>query len=232
MPTMGGLHQGHAELIRRASQQGPVLLSVFVNPLQFGPAEDFDRYPRTLEADRVLAECSGAHSLWAPSVVAIYPSGLQSAVSRSAPADLKTHLCGSSRPGHFDGVVTVVARLLQLVEPSCLWLGEKDWQQLVILRRLVADLDLGVAVQGVPTVRESDGLALSSRNQYLSSVDRARAAALPAALRRADPSDPETSVRQSLAEAGLEVEYVDRVCLLYTSPSPRDGLLSRMPSSA
>ena len=132
-------------------------------------------------------------------------------MSRSAPVDLQTHLCGASRPGHFDGVVTVVARLLQLVEPSCLWLGEKDWQQLVILRRLVADLDLGVAVQGVPTVRESDGLALSSRNQYLYSADRARAAALPAALRRADPSDPETSVRQSLAEAGLEVEYVERV---------------------
>ena len=209
---MGGLHQGHGELIRRASEQGPVLVSVFVNPLQFGPAEDFDRYPRTLEADRGLAEGCGAHALWVPSVDAIYPSGLPSAVSRSAPADLQTHLCGASRPGHFDGVVTVVARLLQLVKPSCLWLGEKDWQQLVMLRRLVADLDLDVAVKGVPTVRESDGLALSSRNQYLSSADRARAAALPAELCRADPSsDPETSVRQSLAEAGLEVEYVERV---------------------
>ena len=208
---MGGLHQGHGELIRLAAARGPVLVSVFVNPLQFGPAEDFDRYPRTLEADRDLAERCGAHALWAPAVDTVYPGGPQSAVSRSAPVDLQTHLCGASRPGHFDGVVTVVARLLQLVEPSCLWLGEKDWQQLVILRRLVADLDLGVAVQGVPTVRESDGLALSSRNQYLSSADRARAAALPAALRRADPSDPETSVRQSLAEAGLEVEYVERV---------------------
>ena len=208
---MGGLHQGHGELIRLAAAKGPVLVSVFVNPLQFGPAEDFDRYPRTLEADRDLAERCGAHAIWAPAVDTVYPGGPQSAVSRSAPVDLQTHLCGASRPGHFDGVVTVVARLLQLVEPSCLWLGEKDWQQLVILRRLVADLDLGVAVQGVPTVRESDGLALSSRNQYLSSADRARAAALPAALRRADPSDPETSVRQSLAEAGLEVEYVERV---------------------
>ena len=132
-------------------------------------------------------------------------------MSRSAPADLQTHLCGASRPGHFDGVVTVVARLLQLVEPSCLWLGEKDWQQLVILRRLVVDLDLGVVVKGVPTVRESDGLALSSRNQYLFPADRARAAALPAALCRADPIDPETSVRQSLGEAGLEVEYVETV---------------------
>ena len=181
-----------------------MLVSVFVNPLQFGPAEDFDCYPRTLEADLGLAERCGAHALWAPSVDAVYPSGLPSAVSRSAPADLQTHLCGASRPGHFDGVVTVVARLLQLVKPSCLWLGEKDWQQLVILRRLVADLDLDVAVKGVPTVRESDGLALSSRNQYLSSADRARAAALPAALRRADPSDPETSVQRASLKQGLK----------------------------
>ena len=208
---MGGLHQGHGELIRLAAARGPVLVSVFVNPLQFGPAEDFDRYPRTLEADRDLAERCGAHAIWAPAVDTVYPGGPQSAVSRSAPVDLQTHLCGASRPGHFDGVVTVVARLLQLVEPSCLWLGEKDWQQLVILRRLVVDLDLGVVVKGVPTVRESDGLALSSRNQYLFSADRARAAALPAALRHADPIDPESSVRQSLAKAGLEVEYVERV---------------------
>ena len=188
-----------------------MLVSVFVNPRQFGPGEDFERYPRCLKADLTLAERCGAAALWAPSVQLIYPDGVEAVPPRQAPVELQQHLCGAGRPGHFDGVVTVVARLLQLVEPSCLWLGEKDWQQLVILRRLVADLDLGVAVQGVPTVRESDGLALSSRNQYLSSVDRARAAALPAALRRADPSDPETSVRQSLAEAGLEVEYVERV---------------------
>jgi len=138
---MGGLHEGHGQLIRRAAQQGPVLVSVFVNPLQFGPAEDFDRYPRALDADRVLAQSSGANALWAPTVDTVYPGGLNSVVSRSAPAALQSHLCGASRPGHFDGVVTVVARLLQLVKPSCLWLGEKDWQQLVILRRLVADLD-------------------------------------------------------------------------------------------
>ena len=159
---MGGLHEGHGQLIRLAAQQGPVLVSVFVNPLQFGPAEDFDRYPRTLEADRCLAQLFGAQALWAPTVNTVYPSGLNSAVSRAAPAALQAHLCGASRPGHFDGVVTVVARLLQLVKPSCLWLGEKDWQQLVILRRLVADLDLNVAVQGVPTLREADGLATVS----------------------------------------------------------------------
>ena len=188
-----------------------MLVSVFVNPHQFGPGEDFERYPRCLKADLTLAERCGAAALWAPSVQLIYPDGVEAVPPRQAPVELQQHLCGAGRPGHFDGVVTVVARLLQLVEPSCLWLGEKDWQQLVILRRLVADLDLGVAVQGVSTVRESDGLALSSRNQYLSSVERARAAALPAALRRAEPSDPESSVRQSLAEAGLEVEYVERV---------------------
>ena len=188
-----------------------MLVSVFVNPRQFGPGEDFERYPRCLKADLTLAERCGAAALWAPSVQLIYPDGVEAAPPRQAPVELQQHLCGAGRPGHFDGVVTVVARLLQLVEPSCLWLGEKDWQQLVILRRLVADLDLGVAVQGVSTVRESDGLALSSRNQYLSSVERARAAALPAALRHADPSDPEPSVRQSLAEAGLDVEYVERV---------------------
>ena len=188
-----------------------MLVSVFVNPRQFGPGEDFERYPRCLKADLTLAERCGAAALWAPSVQLIYPDGVEAVPPRQAPVELQQHLCGAGRPGHFDGVVTVVARLLQLVEPSCLWLGEKDWQQLVILRRLVADLDLGVAVQGVSTVRESDGLALSSRNQYLSSVERARAAALPAALRHADPGDPEPSVRQSLAEAGLDVEYVERV---------------------
>ena len=208
---MGALHQGHGELIRCAAQQGPVLVSVFVNPSQFGPGEDFERYPRSLEADLTLAERCGAAALWAPSVKLIYPDGVEAMPPRQAPVELQLHLCGAGRPGHFDAVVTVVARLLELVNPACLWLGEKDWQQLVILRRLVADLDVGVAVQGVPTVREPDGLALSSRNQYLSSADRARVAALPAALRRADPNDPEASVRRSLGEAGLEVDYVERV---------------------
>ena len=223
---MGGLHEGHGQLIRRAAQQGPVLVSVFVNPLQFGPTEDFDRYPRALEADRVLAQGSGANALWAPTVDTVYPGGLNSVVSRSAPAALQSHLCGASRPGHFDGVVTVVARLLQLVKPSCLWLGEKDWQQLVILRRLVADLDLNLAVQGVPTLREADGLALSSRNQYLSAADRERAAALPAALRRADQNDPKDSVRRSLCDAGLEVEYVERVDPLSLQPCGSETAIS------
>lgn len=187
---MGGLHQGHGELIRRAAEQGPVLVSVFVNPLQFGPGEDFDRYPRSLEADLALADRCGATALWAPTVQTIYPDGAAADSACQAPAALQQHLCGAGRPGHFDGVVTVVARMLELTRPAGLWLGEKDWQQLVILRQLVADRALPVKVHGVATVREADGLALSSRNQYLSAAQRLQAAALPAALRAADGTTP------------------------------------------
>ena len=126
VPTMGGLHQGHGELIRRAAEQGPVLVSVFVNPLQFGPGEDFDRYPRSLEADLALADRCGATALWAPTVQTIYPDGAAADSACQAPAALQQHLCGAGRPGHFDGVVTVVARLLELTRPAGLWLGEKD----------------------------------------------------------------------------------------------------------
>ena len=208
---MGGLHQGHGELIRRAAEQGPVLVSVFVNPLQFGPGEDFDRYPRSLEADLALADRCGATALWAPTVQTIYPDGAAADSACQAPAALQQHLCGAGRPGHFDGVVTVVARLLELTRPAGLWLGEKDWQQLVILRQLVADRALPVKVHGVATVREADGLALSSRNQYLSAAQRLQAAALPAALHAADGTTPLDVTRSRLSAAGLEVEYVERV---------------------
>ena len=144
---MGALHDGHGRLIQRAAQQGPVLVSVFVNPRQFGPAEDFDQYPRSLDADCQLAEGWGAAALWAPSQTTVYPSD-QSVPAHVAPAALQQHLCGAGRPGHFDGVVTVVARLLDLVRPQQLWLGEKDWQQLVILRRLVQDLGLVLDREG------------------------------------------------------------------------------------
>ncbi len=209
---MGGLHRGHGELIRCAAKQGPVLVSIFVNPRQFSPGEDFDRYPRTLEADLSLAERCGAAALWAPPVQVIYPDGVEAVQTRQAPFELQQSLCGAGRPGHFDGVVTVVARLLVLVNPACLWLGEKDWQQYMILRRLVADLRLPVKVQGVPTVREIDGLALSSRNQYLSVEERRQAAGLSTALRSVDPQDDVMGpVRDRLQRAGLEVEYVERV---------------------
>ena len=208
---MGGLHRGHGELIRHASRHGPVLVSIFINPLQFGPGEDFNRYPRTLTADLQQADASGSSAVWIPEIETIYPDGLTAAPRRSAPESLQRHLCGAGRPGHFDGVVTVVARLLELVRLQGLWLGEKDWQQLVILRRLVVDLGLSIRVRGVATVRESDGLALSSRNSYLSPQQRRQASALPIALQGADPTNPVASTHQALSTAGLDVEYVERV---------------------
>ncbi|MEB3253143.1 MAG: bifunctional pantoate--beta-alanine ligase/(d)CMP kinase [Synechococcus sp.] len=225
VPTMGGLHRGHGALIQTAAEAGPVLVSVFVNPLQFGPAEDYGCYPRTLSADLRLAQRYGASALWAPSEESIYPAG-QDTARRSAPTDLQKHLCGAGRPGHFDGVVTVVARLLEQVKPSCLWLGEKDWQQLVILRRLVADLNLPVQVRGVPTQRDIDGLALSSRNAYLSNDERDQAAALPAVLRQADPVQPLPQILKGLAAAGLEVEYVERVDPLTLQPCGAEKAIS------
>ena len=222
---MGGLHRGHGALIQKAAEAGPVLVSVFVNPLQFGPAEDYGCYPRTLSADLRLAQRYGASALWAPSEESIYPAG-QDTARRSAPTDLQKHLCGAGRPGHFDGVVTVVARLLEQVKPSCLWLGEKDWQQLVILRRLVADLNLPLQVRGVPTQRDIDGLALSSRNTYLSKDERDQAAALPAVLRQADPVQPLPQILKGLAAAGLEVEYVERVDPLTLQPCGAEKAIS------
>ena len=222
---MGALHDGHGGLILRAAQHGPVLVSVFVNPRQFGPSEDFDRYPRSLDADQQLAEGWGAAALWAPSQMTVYPPD-QPVPAYAAPAALQHYLCGAGRPGHFDGVVTVVARLLDLVRPQQLWLGEKDWQQLVILRRLVQDLDLPVRVRGVATAREPDGLARSSRNQYLSPAQRLQAAALPRILRRASPDDPLSSLRRDLSAAGLEVEYVERVDPLSLQPCGAEKAIS------
>ncbi len=184
---MGGLHRGHQSLLALADQHravsgGPVLLSVFVNPLQFGPAEDFDRYPRDLEADADLAAAAGADALFAPSAAEIYPGGPAELTRLQPPDSLVAGLCGRSRPGHFAGVATVVARLLSLVRPDVLWLGEKDWQQLVILRRLVADLGLPLVVRSGPTVRQADGLPLSSRNRYLDPLQQQQALALPRSL--------------------------------------------------
>ena len=222
---MGALHAGHGALIQRAATKGPVLVSVFVNPLQFGPSEDFDHYPRTLDADCLMAEEWGAAALWAPSVATVYPQDRQ-LPTRVAPVALQQHLCGAGRPGHFDGVVTVVARLLDLVRPQQIWLGEKDWQQLVILRRLVQDLDLPVRVCAVATSREKDGLARSSRNQYLSPSQRLQASALPFILRRAAADAPLAAIRSDLTEAGLEVEYVERVDPLTLQPCGAEKAIS------
>ncbi len=224
---MGALHQGHRTLIERAClPQHPgaarprVLVSVFVNPLQFAPGEDFQRYPRDLSADDRLAAAAGADALFAPAAEDLFPGGDAELTRVIPPPALQESLCARSRPGHFAGVTTVVARLLALVRPDRLLLGEKDWQQLVILRRMVADLGLPVSVQGCATWREPDGLAASSRNRYLSAGERRAAAALPAALRAAQlayqagerQGDPlRERLRRRLEQAGLAVEYVELV---------------------
>lgn len=183
IPTMGALHDGHAALIRTARKGGGfVLVSVFVNPTQFGPNEDFARYPRTPDADATLAANSGADALWAPLAEELYPPGESTRLSVGA---LGAVWEGAFRPGHFDGVATVVAKLLAATSADVLYLGEKDFQQTVVVRRLVRDLLHATEVCIVPTVREPDGLAMSSRNRYLSAEDRRAAAAISRALRSA-----------------------------------------------
>ncbi|AKN69673.1 pantoate--beta-alanine ligase [Streptomyces sp. PBH53] len=191
--TMGALHEGHATLIRTAREvagpDGEVVVTVFVNPLQFGAGEDLDRYPRTLDADLKLAEQAGADAVFAPSVDEVYPgwgsprtkSGGEPQVRVSA-GPMGERLEGASRPGHFDGMLTVVAKLLHLTRPDAALFGQKDAQQLALIRRMVRDLNFGVEIIAVPTVREEDGLALSSRNRYLSPDERRTALALSRAL--------------------------------------------------
>jgi len=182
VPTMGALHAGHRELIRharRAPGSTVVVVSIFVNPLQFGPGEDLDRYPRPLEDDLAACREEGVELVFAPGVAEMYPEGAQTTI---AAGSLATELEGAVRPGHFAGVLTVVAKLLHIVGPDIAFFGEKDYQQLVLVKRMVRDLDFPLAVVGVPTVREPDGLALSSRNAYLSAADRRRATVLNRAL--------------------------------------------------
>ncbi|MFI8437184.1 pantoate--beta-alanine ligase [Streptomyces sp. NPDC079020] len=182
--TMGALHEGHATLIRAAraaaGPAGQVVVTVFVNPLQFGEAADLDRYPRTLDADLALAGLSGADAVFAPSVDEVYPGGEPQVRITAGP--MGERLEGAARPGHFDGMLTVVAKLLHLTRPDEAFFGQKDAQQLALIRRMVRDLNFGVGITGVPTVRDPDGLALSSRNRFLSPEERHTALALPRAL--------------------------------------------------
>ncbi|WP_327678203.1 pantoate--beta-alanine ligase [Kitasatospora sp. NBC_00458] len=182
--TMGALHEGHAALVRAARRQvgrdGRVAVTVFVNPLQFGAGEDLERYPRTLDEDVKLAEANGADVVFAPSVDEVYPNGEPQVRLTAGPMGERYE--GATRPGHFDGMLTVVAKLLHITDPDFAFFGEKDAQQLAIVRRMVADLDFDVEVVGVPTVREEDGLALSSRNRFLSAGEREQALALSKAL--------------------------------------------------
>lgn len=186
VPTMGALHQGHAALVREARRMagntGSVVVSIFVNPLQFGPGEDFERYPRAMASDLGICEESRADLVFAPAARELY-AGDRSI--RICEGSLSRALCGASRPGHFEGVCTVVAKLFNLVQPHVALFGKKDYQQLAIIRRMVRDLDFPVAIHGMETVREADGLAMSSRNQYLSEAERAQAPALFRALKRA-----------------------------------------------
>jgi pantoate--beta-alanine ligase len=186
VPTMGALHEGHAALVRTAREiagpGGNVLVSIFVNPLQFGPNEDFAKYPRTLIEDLSICRDNGADAIFVPKAEDLYPTDRSIQLTET---QLSRRLCGASRPGHFDGVCTVVAKLFNLVQPDDAVFGKKDYQQLAIIRRLVRDLDFNVVIHGVDTVREADGLAMSSRNRYLTPEERAQAPTIRRALLQA-----------------------------------------------
>lgn len=214
VPTMGALHAGHAALIdaarARAGREGTVIVSIFVNPTQFGPTEDFSNYPRTMEADAALCHRQGADAVFAPRTEEMYPPGDSTFVDEGK---LSLGLCGARRPGHFRGVCTVVTKLFNILQPDAAVFGEKDYQQLAIIRRLARDLFQRVEIIGHPTVREADGLAMSSRNRYLSADERRRAASFHAALASATgEAAPDRIVSRAraliTAGTGCDSEYV------------------------
>lgn len=219
VPTMGCFHEGHLSLMRLArGKAGRVIVSLFVNPLQFGPREDFAAYPRDFERDARLAAEQGVDVIFAPTAAEMYPAGFQTKVSVR---ELTLHLCGASRPGHFDGVATVVSKLFAITRADCAVFGEKDFQQLAVIRRMAADLNLGVEIIGHPIVREDDGLAMSSRNTYLELADRPAALCLYQSIRLARKEAAggqwataalAAQVREYiLSFAGTEIDYVSFV---------------------
>lgn len=236
VPTLGNLHEGHLSLIRLAKRHAEVVVvSIFVNPTQFGPDEDFTSYPRTFEADRARCDELGVDIVLYPSVADMYPDGASSAVTENA---LSKTLCGASRPGHFDGVCTVVAKLFNIVQPHIAVFGEKDAQQLRIIRRMVRDLRFPVTIISGPTQREADGLALASRNQYLTPAQRAQAICLRRALDKADrlfaagerdPLHLQAAMREIIEqEPDAKIDYValvdDETLQPLTGPIERPAL--------
>ena len=217
VPTMGNLHAGHISLIDQSRQHGCfTIASIFVNPLQFNDPDDLARYPRTLDADAEKLQAADCQLLFAPDVDEMYPQG-QDDQSRVSVPGVSEGLCGGSRPGHFDGVATVVTKLFNMVQPDTAFFGQKDYQQVAVIRKMVADLNMPVDVVSVPTARAADGLALSSRNGYLTSEERARAPALNRALQAIFSSlqtsrNLESALAQGnavLLEAGLETDYLE-----------------------
>jgi len=215
VPTMGCLHEGHLSLIRKAKRLADiVVVSIYVNPMQFGPNEDFDAYPRTFETDAALCEKEGVDIIFNPAN--LYPDdGIKVSLKVE---ELDRCLCGAARPGHFDGVATVVNMLFNIVQPDTAIFGEKDWQQLAIINRMTGDLQMGVEIVGAPTLREPDGLAMSSRNRYLDASDRERAVSLYKALSAIKERYAQGEVksaaliemgRAELADAGVEPEYLE-----------------------
>lgn len=216
-PTMGNLHAGHLALIETARQHADVVVSsLFVNPMQFGPGEDLDAYPRTFEADQQALTDAGCDVLFAPTTQALYPRGLDHQTHVHVPG-VSEGLCGGDRPGHFDGVATVVTVLFNLVQPDIACFGEKDYQQLAVIRKMVADLHMPIEIVGVPIVRHADGLALSSRNGYLSAEERTQAPALYRTLNTVrdalekgeNPHKALQQGRQALYDAGFEPDYLE-----------------------
>ena len=218
VPTMGNLHSGHAALVAKAAQRVDfVVASIFVNPLQFGAGEDLDKYPRTLAADQEKLLEAGCHLLFAPTVEEMYPDGMAGQTRVSVP-QLSEGLCGASRPGHFEGVATVVSKLFNMVQPDLAVFGQKDYQQLAVIRALVHDLNMPIQIIGEPTVRAADGLALSSRNGYLSEEQRAIAPVLyrslsqiAQAIRNGERDYPKlvAEQQQQLEAAGLRRDYLE-----------------------
>lgn len=216
VPTMGNLHQGHLNLVREARKKCDiVVVSIFVNPIQFGPNEDYDSYPRTLEQDSALLEEVGCDFIFAPTVEQMY--GNQPRLTNISVSDITDDLCGLQRPGHFDGVAVVVTKLFNIVRPEIAFFGEKDFQQLAVIRQFVRDLNMPIEIIGVPIARAEDGLALSSRNGYLSEENRKTAPIIHQSLKNAEQNlqqgqklvDVLNQIKTTLTEAGFFVDYVE-----------------------